>query len=199
MRILTLLAIAALLVLPLAAAGPLTDAGHTVQGVTDPVAECVGSGACLHPCPHDDCSGLADEAEERVAQAGQDALLIVCGPVGCVAFANEEAAAVLALAGGLVGGPLDGAVALVNDTLGTVDPEATVALVNSTTNGAYAQATGAIVGAYTAAYATGGSLASKADATVPWWTAVNCRDYVSSSLGCTLWMHRNDHLPNPFT
>jgi hypothetical protein len=192
---LRLIGLLALLSLPLASAGPLTDAGHTVQGVTDPVAQCVGSGECLHPCPGDDCSRLVDEAEDTVQDAGEKALLLVCGPLGCVAFASEQVAAVLALAGG----PLDGALALVSDTLGTVDPEAAVALVNDTTNGAYATTTGTALGAYTAAYATGGSLASKADTTVPWWTQFSCRDYVSSSLGCTLWIHRNGHLPNPFT
>jgi hypothetical protein len=187
---LRLIGLLALLSLPLASAGPLSDAEHAVQGATDPVAQCIGRlGDCVHPCPHDDCAGFVEDAEETVEKVVGD---VGCGD-GCVAIVNDTAAAVLALAGG----PVDGVLALVNDTLGSVDPADAVALLNDTSRGLYDKGMGTVLGAYGAVYATGDGLARLADSTVPWYVEVQCGTPFTSSF-CTIWFHRVGHVPDPF-
>jgi hypothetical protein len=187
---LRLIGLLAVLSIPSASAGPLSDAEHAAQGMTDPVAQCVGSlGKCgPHPCAHDDCptaQDAVDAAEKVVGDVG-------CGD-GCVAVVNDTANAVLALAGG----PVDGALALVNDALASVDPADAVALLNDTSRGLYDKSMGTVLGAYGAVYATGDGLARLADSTVPWYVEVQCGTPFTSSF-CTIWFHRAGHVPDPF-
>lgn len=182
-----LLSLAALLVLPLASAGPLTDVGHTVQGLTDPVAECIGSGECARP-PCIEC--LEDEAAQAADDAAEAVVLVVCGPFGCASFIENTTTPIVESVGGPVNDTLAIAIGTANDT---IDPGAAYALLNDTTNGAYAKATGLVADAYDTVFSVPGTVDSK----VPYYYFVSCKSLgLSWGLGCSIWMHR---YPLPFS